>query len=164
MTNKKIIISWLFVLIWAGIIFYLSSRTADQSTVQSRTVIGSFWGIFGTEIEDPEIMENIDGIVRETAHAVEYAILAVFVFVAMIETLRWKNSETAKKALIKTILLTLLLSFIYAISDEIHQIPIPGRAFEMLDLMIDLIGIILGTLIMTCIYKFRLVKKRSIDL
>ena len=37
-------------------------------------------------------------------------------------------------------------SFIYAITDEFHQLFTPGRAWQFSDLVVDLIGIVLGVL------------------
>lgn len=149
--KRKIIISWLLVILWAGVIFYLSSRTADESTIQSQTVIGSFSRIFlGTVIEDEVVLSNIDGIVRESAHAVEYAIFSVFIYIAVFTTLcvNEKIKELPVKAVLnKTAIYSAVLSLLYALSDEIHQIPIPGRAFEIKDLLIDFIGIIIGIII-----------------
>ena len=81
--NTGKVISWLLVILWAGVIFYLSSRTADESTVQSRGMISSFAGFFGTVIDNEELMINIDGIVRESAHGVEYFVLGVLVYNAL---------------------------------------------------------------------------------
>ena len=43
--------------------------------------------------------------------------------------------------------LSVLFSFGYAVTDEIHQIFIPGRAFQLIDLTIDLGGIVLGVVV-----------------
>jgi VanZ family protein len=34
--------------------------------------------------------------------------------------------------------------FLFAVSDEIHQIFVPGRNFEAIDLLVDLIGLTMG--------------------
>ena len=49
------------------------------------------------------------------------------------------------------------LSFLYAITDEIHQIFIPGRACQLQDILVDLAGIISGMLVFVVIYS--LIKK-----
>jgi len=41
----------------------------------------------------------------------------------------------------------IMFSFIFAISDEIHQLFVPGRSFSMLDLLADFIGIITSQII-----------------
>jgi hypothetical protein len=53
-----------------------------------------------------------------------------------------KNNE-------KTILLTLSISIVYAILDEIHQFFVPGRSMTIFDMAIDTIGILLATAIYT---------------
>lgn len=134
----KIIVSWLLVLLWAGVIFYLSSRTAVQSTVQSQGMINTFSGFLGQYIDDEETMTEIDGIVRESAHAVEYMILSILAFNALGLCLDHRKDKVS--------LYTIVFCMIYALSDEIHQIPIEGRAFEILDLTIDLIGTCIGVI------------------
>ena len=141
--NTGKVISWLLVILWAGVIFYLSSRTADESTVQSRGMISSFAGFFGTVIDNEELMINIDGIVRESAHGVEYFILGVLVCNA---------SGSA--------VLSLILCMLYALSDEIHQIPIPGRAFQIMDLLIDFAGIVIGIVFLICVKRFILRRRQ----
>jgi len=147
--KRKIIISWILVFLCAGVIFYLSSRTAAESTIQSQTMIGSFSSFFlGTVIEDEELLSNIDGIVRESAHGVEYMIFSILVLYAVFNTISAKIKELPVEAVLKkSALYSIALSFLYAISDEIHQIPIAGRAFEIKDLLIDLLGIIVGVII-----------------
>ena len=44
------------------------------------------------------------------------------------------------------------LSFFYAITDEIHQIFVPGRACQFLDMMVDLAGILSGFIVYAVIY------------
>ena len=130
--------AWCLVIIWAAVIFYLSSRTADQSTVQSRGMIQSFSGILGKTIGSEELMETVDGIVRETAHGIEYFILGALVFNAM-------------NAAIPSV----ILCAVYALSDEIHQISVPGRAFQIMDLFIDFIGIVFGVVVVMIIFRCR---------
>ncbi len=48
-------------------------------------------------------------------------------------------------------LLCILLSWGYAWTDEIHQIFVPGRAFQLIDLTVDLGGIILGVAVFCAI-------------
>ena len=45
------------------------------------------------------------------------------------------------------ILKSIIFCFVYSLSDEIHQIFIDGRTFQFLDLFMDAIGYILGSLI-----------------
>lgn len=163
--RTKLIISWILVIAWAIVIFYLSGKCADDSQAQSRGMISSVTGIFGTIITDEEIMTNIDGIVRETAHGVEYFILGLLTYNAIFVSFMVKSqtnkeetnlAETEHKEIEKkSILISVILCTLYSVSDEIHQIPIPGRAFEFKDLFIDFVGIVIGTLAMYMFYKIR---------
>ena len=71
-------------------------------------------------------------------HIIEFALLGFTALRALI----WKRKFT-----IKLIIITLLACELYALSDEIHQIFVPGRAFDIPDLFIDGAGILIGLLI-----------------
>jgi len=106
---KKFIILWLPVIIWAGLIFYLSSIP------DLKTGLETFWDI----------------ILRKMAHIVEYGILFLLLAKAMKKPLIWP----------------IILSILYAISDEFHQSFVPGRNMALLDVYFDSAGILLGYLI-----------------
>jgi len=76
-------------------------------------------------------------------HSFEYFILSLLVYRAVSNHKVKINSE----------ILTVILSGVYAISDEVHQLFIPGRQFSLLDILADLIGIIIA------IISYRIIKK-----
>lgn len=53
----------------------------------------------------------------------------------------------------KTILIVLLISLIYAISDEFHQLFVPGRFCSIKDMLVDFIGSFFSILILKGIEK-----------
>ena len=57
------------------------------------------------------------------------------------------------------LLFSFLIGCVYAISDEMHQLLVPGRSGSIQDILLDCGGIILGVLIAGGI--IRLVKKRQ---
>lgn len=154
----NIIISWCLTIIWAVVIFYLSSKTAEESSAQSQGMIYTFSGIFGVEINGFDLLETIDGIVRETAHGVEYFILGALVCNSVFLCLNYRKQEemllsaetgieiSDKFRILNTAVLSILVCFIYSLTDEIHQIPIPGRTFQLIDLAIDFAGIVIGVI------------------
>lgn len=73
-----------------------------------------------------------DLVVRKLAHMVEYAILAVLVLRAF--------SGSPRTALWKTIALGVL----YALTDELHQSFVSGRAAAISDVLIDGLGVLIG--------------------
>jgi len=44
----------------------------------------------------------------------------------------------------KSILISIIICIIYATSDEIHQLFVPGRSCQLLDILIDTIGSVIG--------------------
>lgn len=85
------------------------------------------------------LAKKIDHPVRKTAHATEYAILAVLLV----------NTVT----LYRGYLISLLISAGYAITDEIHQYFVPGRACMAGDVLIDTCGATAGLLILFLLKK-----------
>lgn len=69
-------------------------------------------------------------LILKSYHLIEYAVLAALI---------WIPSQHMS--------LTVLTSYLYAVSDEIHQSFTPGRSPRFTDTLIDLIGISLGLLI-----------------
>lgn len=121
------------------IIFIMSSFNAEDSANQSNFIVNIISNIFN--IENVKLLSLI---IRKLAHFTEYLILGTLVI----------NMFTKNNAK-KTYLLSILLCIIYAISDEIHQIFVPGRACQIKDILIDSVGSITG------IYLFKLLKKRK---
>lgn len=136
---KKHKLSIVLVLIWASLIFIMSSFNAEDSANQSNFIVNIIANILN--------INNISLlclIIRKLAHFTEYLILGTLVI----------NMFTKNNAK-KTYLLSILLCIIYAISDEIHQLFIPGRACQIKDILIDSVGSITG------IYLYKLLIKRK---
>ena len=116
-------------------------------------------------------------LVRKTAHFTEYAILGGLFFLNLRS---WLKSNTtlvkiskpqttktvAKKItldLIKySLFMSTLFSFLYACTDEIHQIFVPGRSAQFRDVLIDTLGASFGaTITYLTIKLFAKVKART---
>ena len=84
----------------------------------------------------PYLRTNLeyDFILRKIAHILEYLILALFLYRA------FKGSFNMNKR--RLFIYPALFSFLYAISDEIHQYFVPGRSCAIKDVLIDTIGIL----------------------
>ncbi len=148
MTSKKklfIIINIVLVVLWCGVIFYLSSRTAPQSNAQSRPISGAVVRTID-KIENKNSPENVlikkiaefDDKLRDVAHSGCYFVLALLVanLMYLLKIFKWK-----------AVFITIIFCMLYALSDEVHQLFVPGRAFQLIDLTNDLIGVILGILL-----------------
>jgi len=83
----------------------------------------------------PDSVSVSDESIGRVAHILEFSILAILTSNAI---------RSSKKLIVKTIIKTLLFSISYAIFDEIHQSIVPERTFQIIDLILDLVGILLG--------------------
>ena len=131
MTSGKktyIIISWIAVVVCMGIIFCLSAQTADESSELSGSFIMALLEWFGLKLEQE--------VIRTIAHCLEFMGLSLLIFNATYTT--WATKLTPVIAFAGTVF--------YAITDEIHQIFVPGRAFQLTDILVDGTGALLGAI------------------
>ena len=136
------IFAWFLVAVCMVIIFLLSNQVADESAALSEGFLSKIMELFNTVI-------GLNTI-RKTAHAFEYFGLAVLIFHAAYWT--WHKSRPC---------FTFLIALLYSISDEIHQIFVPGRACRITDICIDSLGAIAGILLcLTAVYLFNKLKRR----
>ena len=126
------------MLLWMFLIFLMSSFDATESTNQSNFIVNIITNIF--KIENIEVLSFI---IRKLAHFTEYLILG-FLTINMLN-----KNDISKKYLI-----SILICIIYATSDEIHQIFVPGRACQIRDILIDSIGSITG------VYLYKLINTK----
>ncbi len=151
------IISLILLIAWMIFIFSLSAQNAETSTQTSGGVISSIVRIFYPDFdklsseEQTEFIAPYQGFVRKTAHFTAYAILGVFSFFTYIS-----YKKIPLKIRFSSSLITCLA---YSISDEIHQLFIPGRSGEIRDICIDFCGSLLSITILTIISKSRKFKK-----
>ena len=138
--RKKICIA--LAIIWMGVIFYMSNQPASISSIHSGNTINiiSKLPIIGNIMDYLTSINIGEFIVRKCAHMFSYCILAIFLFMSVYE-------DNIKKAII--------ITFLYACSDEFHQLFIPGRSGEFRDVMIDSTGGIIGIVFTTFIVKYK---------
>lgn len=135
---------WLLSLAIMVFIFLNSAQTADQSNETSvsftEKVLTLIWPSFDekVEAEKQSILASLQFFVRKFAHFSVYCVLGVSCASAL-STYRFKT----KNKMISAVLICLA----YAISDEVHQVFVPGRAGRVTDVLIDLAGAILGIIL-----------------
>ena len=69
------------------------------------------------------------------AHFLEYAVLSFL----LARAIMWDGGVQRNR-----FILVFALTLLYAVSDEIHQIFTPGRAFQLVDLLMDSLGSLIG--------------------
>lgn len=118
------------------IIFWFSHQTGTESSGLSIYIFN--WLENHLHIIVPEL------IIRKMAHMGEYALLA-FTFIYGFS----KN----KLILQKILLFSLSSTFLYACSDEFHQLFIAGRSGQLVDVMIDTMGGVIAIILFYFIKK-----------
>lgn len=128
MKSKRKVINWSILILWMCFIFYMSNQPANISDGQSfkaMTILESLGidvnGIFG---------ELANFIVRKCAHFLEYMILALLIMNVVKMYLAFKVSTG----------LSVIFTFLYACTDEFHQLFVPGREGAFRDVIIDTCG------------------------
>ena len=131
------IIKCLLVVIFMLFIFYMSSREGDKSTGDSSAVINFIKIYLGIDL-DMISNGNASFIVRKTAHATEYMVLFILIYMVT------KEYENIKRK----VLLSLIITICYSISDEVHQYFVPGRDMRIFDVMVDSTGALIGVILL----------------
>ncbi len=113
-------LSVIAVIIWLFIIFCFSAQTAEDSSETSKSVVDFILKLFNISQTHALVY-----IVRKTAHFTLYFVLALLV-----------TKATNHNRYITAILVTL----VYAITDELHQMFSLGRSGEIADVLVDTAG------------------------
>lgn len=133
------VIKIILVLLWMVMIFLLSNEEAVKSSKKSDGLIIKSVELFtGKSLSDQEkekVLKYLVFPVRKCAHLSLYLILGILV-ISLLREYMLINT--------KLVLLSLLICFLYACSDEIHQLFVPGRSGEVRDVLIDTLGACLG--------------------
>ena len=152
---KRIIWTGITIL-WMVVIFSFSAKPAVQSTEMSTSVGKMICRIFvhdfssWSEEKQEELAAKIDHPVRKCAHASEYALLGALVLL---------TACTYVKMSPKTVMAAVVISILYAASDEFHQKFVPGRSCQFTDVLIDSAGVLAGGLFVIVCYKIKLLIK-----
>ncbi|MGL4337810.1 MAG: VanZ family protein [Turicibacter sp.] len=136
----------LLTVIWVCFIFYNSSDIAQVSNDKSLEIaqeLSSHLTSTKDPVDQPDKSMSINKInhfVRKSAHAFEFFILTILVF------LSFGNLKSISMERVATILFIVLIC---AVFDEFYQNFIPGRTSSVKDVLIDFFG---GCFAMSGIY------------
>lgn len=150
------------VILNVAFIFYHSLQNAEKSGAASGAVSDIVAGVVVPDLpqrpatEQQSIMEKIREWTRTMAHAIEFASLGMF-FLALILLLGYAE----KISLPYKLLSALLFSAFIALVDEIIQIFVEGRAFEVKDIGVDTLGATCGILFCLGIFTLRRILKKE---
>lgn len=160
--KKLLYLTFIPALIWMFIIFGFSKESGGESSSLSLTVTQKIVDIidFNDNMSEEEYEHMVSVLhtpVRKAAHMSEYAILAFLIYVPLLINVRFKKISGY-------FLATMSVCLIYAITDETHQLFVPGRDGRITDVIIDTIGSMIAALILLGIHNFahrKIVGKRK---
>ncbi|MGA7873663.1 MAG: VanZ family protein [Candidatus Binatus sp.] len=124
---------WIAVVLWGALIFTLS--TSEFSAVNTAKVIDPIlrWLIPAISAASVEVCHML---VRKTAHFTEYGVLF------------WLLVRGPMK---ERPYLALMLCVVYALTDEGHQVFVPGRTASLYDVALDSTGALFSHFLTTAI-------------
>ncbi|MGV9002303.1 MAG: VanZ family protein [Candidatus Saccharimonadaceae bacterium] len=121
--TKKLILSYAILILWALLIFKLSSEGHDASSGRSDAIVTYIQHAGSTLPSDV-----LSFLTRKAAHTVAYFIFGI---------LAYNVVRQYKRTTRRTIIISILIVLGYALSDEFHQAFVPGRTAMLTDVLID---------------------------
>lgn len=136
--HAKLLIS-LLLIFQMLFIFTMSSFGSDSSNAQSSQIVQVLHQVFPNLSSRTSDLDasTLTFVVRKTAHFTEYAILGILFYFFYRQTLPQKNG-------LQLFVLAILSSSLYACTDEIHQLFVPGRSGQFTDILVDTLGASFG--------------------
>lgn len=125
------------IIFWTIFVYGLSHQTGTESSGLSRKIAGIFF-------KSEEMIDTFEPIIRKLAHFSEY-VLGGFLFYSLFSTYTYTIKQKS--------IISLALGIWYASLDEIHQLFIPGRSGNVIDVGIDSLGVLFGILFSIVFYK-----------
>lgn len=156
-------------LVMMGIIFTFSGMDGTLSTSESDGI--AFWIArqvidgFGQMTEDQQLqaIHSFTYPIRKSAHMMEYAILGALLTATFCEAVQLKRG-VAFVPKIRAWALGFACTVLYACADEFHQTFVPGRTGQPIDVCIDAIGILIGSLATIALVSWKEKARKGSDL
>lgn len=147
MTKKRIIL-FALVISWMILIFWFSSAGHEVSSGQSMRAVHGIAQATGVVL--PE------ALVRKAAHVFLYFVLGVLLVCLV---------RTYEPGWLRAISCSTGVAFVYAITDELHQLLVGGRSGQASDVLLDTLAAFVGTWVMFGCWKLtkKLHKKQKYD-
>lgn len=167
MKNSKKALSCFLLITWLLIIFLFSNTLGDKSDEQSKLIVEQIVKAPSSEKNDIEEtnknsnnieekanlnIEYLNYIVRKVAHMGEYFILALLVLNVIYQ---FKNDRK-----ISDYIICVSFCFVYAITDEVHQLFVAGRTGQFSDVLIDTLGASIACFVIMLIKWIKLRKSK----
>jgi VanZ family protein len=130
---------WLLTATWAVMIFNLSRAPYSSASSARFISIALNWLSISILPQDLGLMNTL---LRKSAHLTEYAVLAVFLYNSLKPA---GDAPWSRKAAFWA----LLVSGSYSLTDEFHQLFVPGRHASFSDCVVDTTGALWGLFLLS---------------
>jgi VanZ family protein len=136
-TQAVTVLWWILTLAWAALIFYLSTQSFAPEFSQG--FLASTLHFLHLRVS-PRTFDFLHALLRKSAHLTEYAIFALLLYCPPGEKsqMLWRPRRA---------LTCILVAATYSLTDEFHQLYVPGRHASLLDCGLDTIGASLAMLV-----------------
>lgn len=129
------------------IVFKFSSQPSTESSQLSGGITKAILNFFNIlEGKTLEQQSAIETVIRKLAHFSIYALGGILI---LLHVNLYKITSNQK------VIISQIIGTTYAITDEIHQLFVPGRSGEIRDVCLDSLGVITGIIIILIILKCR---------
>lgn len=132
-STRTIVLSWLAVVIMAGVIFWMSANTGTN--INQGLGIISTLKAFLSSVAFFLVGHEVD--VSPIGHFVEYFIFGILLL----------NALRFHMPLSRAVLFAIIIGSTYGVTDEIHQYFVPERSCDPMDWLVDTIAVALGALL-----------------
>jgi VanZ family protein len=136
LTNPRLKL-WIPAIVWAACIF--TASTADFSAEHTGRFILPIL-LWLLPHAAPATLDLVHFFVRKSAHFIEYFIFSLLLFRAV------RKGERGWQ--LRWALLTVILVAAYSVTDELHQLFVPGRVASPWDSLLDTAGAIAAQLVL----------------
>lgn len=131
-STRFVVVSWVAVAVWACFIFFMSSNTS--------TGLNEGLGIFSSIYRAmQDVQASILGpdadVLSSIAHFCVYTVFGALL----------ANALRCHMPLRRACLVAIACASLYGVSDEFHQLFVPGRMCDPVDWMVDTAGATLGS-------------------
>ena len=146
-TNILRISFLILIIINSLIIFGFSSQNGEESSNLSKMIITKIANILNVKEENKTIFLDLgEKVIRKLAHFSIYTLLGIW-SISFIYTFNIKLKYQ--------VIITSVWGFLYALTDEFHQMFSNGRHASINDVIIDTLGVIFGLLLVLLIFKVK---------
>ena len=145
-------------IVWQGVIYGLSAENSSESGDRSQGICEQIAEIVLRGDEDTTqeditaLADTIEPPLRSLAHMFCYAVLGGLYFLLF--------ASFGLVGLGRSVI-SVGCTLVYAVFDEIHQIYVPGRSFQLSDICVDTLGALLAVCVLSIILRTVLKRRKK---